>query len=116
MSTPKTFYPVIGGIDLSSCRLCNSAGDAMHCKNLFKAANADILADVERLTEDVLPRDKELPQLVCRPCERKVKNFASLQNIVKETQQKLNDKRTRAKRCIELSPSAPLPQEKITSG
>ena len=64
-------HPVIGGIDLSSCRLCGSVGDARHCKNLFKAANADILTDVERLNEKVLSRDKELPQLICRLCERK---------------------------------------------
>ena len=58
MATPKKFYPVEGGIDLSSCRLCGSIGDSRYCKNLFREVNRDILDFVQQVHGDVLPRDK----------------------------------------------------------
>ena len=62
-SDPK-LYPVEGGIDLSSCRLCECVGDSRYCKNLFREANRDILDFVQQVY---------LSQLVCRSCEIKVK-------------------------------------------
>ena len=112
MDTPKKLYPVEGGIDLSSCRLCGSIGDSRYCKNLFREVNRDILDFVQQIHGDVLPRDKTLPQLVCRSCERKVKNAATVKKTIAETQRLLVEKKSRAKRCIELSPSATAPKPK----
>ena len=81
MATPKRLYPVEGGIDHSSCRLCESIGDSRFCKNLFREANRDILDFVQQVY---------LSQLVCRSCERKVKNA--------QTQRLLVEKKSRAKR------------------
>ena len=96
MATPKKLYPVEGGIDLSSCRLFDSIGDSRYCKNLFREANRDILDFVQQV--QVLPRDKTLPQLVCRSCERKVKNAATVKKTIAETQWLLVEKKSRAKR------------------
>ena len=85
MATPKKLYPVEGRIDLSSCRLCWSIGDSRYCKNLFREANRDILDFVQQVHGDVLPRDKTLPQPVCRSCERKVKNAATVKKTIAET-------------------------------
>ena len=95
---PKMLYPVQGGIDLSSCRLCGSIGDSRYCKNLFREASRDILDFVQQVHGDVLPRDKTLPQLVCRSCERKVKNAATVKKTLAETQRLLVEKKSRAKR------------------
>ena len=48
IATPKKLYPVEGGTDLSSCRLCESIGDSRYCKNLFREANRDILDFVQQ--------------------------------------------------------------------
>lgn len=111
-STPKKLYPVLDGIDLSSCRLCGSVGDAKHCKNLFRPANAIILEEVENVHGNVLLRDKALPHLICRPCERRAKNASNLKKVIADTQNLLIQKKTRAKRCIDMSPSASFPQSK----
>ena len=73
-------------------------------QNLFREANRDILDFVQQVHGDVLPRDKTLPQLVCRSCERKVKNAATVEKTIAETQRLLVEKKSRAKRCLELSP------------
>ena len=112
MATPKKFYPVVDGIDLSSCRLCGSIGDSKHCKNLFKPANAVILVEVEKVHGNVLLRDKALPQLICRPCERKVNNASNLKIVIVNTQTFHIQKTSRSKRCIDISPSTPLPKVK----
>ena len=69
MATPKKLYPVEGGIDLSSCRICGSIGDSRYCKKLFSEANRDILDFVQQVY---------LSQLVFRSCERKVRNAATV--------------------------------------
>ena len=86
---PKMLYPVEGGIDLSSCRLCGSIGDSRYCKNLFREANRDMLDFVQQVY---------LSQLVCRSCERKVKNAATVKKTIAETQRLLVEKKNRAKR------------------
>ena len=73
-------------------------GDSRYCKNLFREANRDILDFVQQVYGDVLPRDKTLPQLVCRSCERKVKNAATVKKTSAETQRLLVEKESRAKR------------------
>ena len=100
MATPKKLYPVEGGIDLSSCRVFEYIGDSRYCKNLFREANRDILDFVQQVYGDVLPRDKILPQLVCRSCEKKVKNAAIVKKTIAETQRLLVEKKSRAKRRI----------------
>ena len=98
MATPKKLHPVEGGIDLCSCRLCGSIGDSRYCKNLFREANRGILDFVQQVYGDVLPRDKILPQLVCRSYKRKVKNEAIVKKTIAETQWLLVEKKSRAKR------------------
>ena len=100
MTTPKKLYPVEGRIDLSSCRLCWSIGDSRYCKNLFREVNRDILDFVQQVHGGVLPQDKTLPQLVCRSCERKVKNAAIVEKTIAETQRLLVEKKSRAKRGV----------------
>ena len=86
--------------------------DSKYCKNLFREANRDILDFVQQVHGDVLPRDKTLSQLVCRSCERKVKNPATVEKTIAETQRLLVEKKSRAKRCLKLSPSATAPKPK----
>ena len=100
MATPKKLYSVEGGIDLSSCRLCESVGDSRYCKNLFREANRDILDFVQHVY---------LSQLVCRSCERKVKNAATVKKTIAETQRLLVEKTSRAKRRT----AQKFPQERV---
>ena len=90
MAAPKKLYPVEGGIDLSSCRLCGSIGDSSYCKNVFSEVNRDILDFVQQVYLSQL--------LVCRSCERKVKNAATVKKTIAETQRLLVEKKNRAKR------------------
>ena len=76
MATPKKLYPVEGRIDLL-VDFGWSIGDSKYAQNLFREANRDIFDFVQQVHGDVLPRDKTLSQLVCRSCERKVKNAAN---------------------------------------
>ena len=78
MATPKKLYPVEGGIDLSSCRICGSIGDSRCCKNLFSEANRDIL---------------DFVQQVYLSCERKVRNAATVMKTIAETQRLLAEKK-----------------------
>ena len=43
-----------------------------------------------------------LPRLLCRPCERRLKNFNSFKKLVCDSQTAFS----RSKRCINISPSA----------
>ena len=92
MAASKKLYPVEGRIDLSSCRLYWSIGI--------------ILDFVQQVHGDVLPRDKTLPQLICRSCERKVKNAATVEKTIAETQRLLVEKKKaseEASRAIAVS-------------
>ena len=81
MTTPKKLYPVEGGIDLSSCRIW----DSRYCKKRKEEANRDILDFVQQVY---------LSQLVCRSCERKVKNAATVKKTIAETQRLLVEKKS----------------------
>ncbi len=59
----------------------------------------------------VITKDKALPSLACRPCERKVKNAWNIKQQIAQTQDSY-EKKTRAKRCINVSPSSGQPQQK----
>ena len=55
---------------------------------------------MQQVHGDVLPRDKTFPQLVCRSCERKVENAATVEKTIAETQRLLVEKKRRAKRGV----------------
>ena len=111
MATPKKLYSVESGIDLSSCRICGSVVDQHYCKNLFSNAGRELLNMVQEIHGAVLTKDKALPSLACRPCERKVKNAWNIKQRIAQTQDSL-EKKTRTKRCINVSPSSGQPQQK----
>ncbi len=107
----KKLYSVDSGIDLSSCRICSSVVDQHYCKNLFSNAGRELLNQVQEIHGAVLTKDKALPSLACRPCERKVKNAWNIKQRIAQTQDSY-EKKTRAKRCINISPSSGQPLQK----
>lgn len=54
---------------ISCCRLCGSAKDILHGKNLFKKATEELLALAEAAFGGFLQRDELRPHLVCKSCE-----------------------------------------------
>jgi hypothetical protein len=104
--TPKKFYL---SIDFESkCRLCGNVFDRKHGKNLFLKSNKRLLGDAEIVNGGTLPHEEGLPSHICRPCERRLSNFNKYRKIVCEVQSSL----VRKKRCIDLSPSAPISSAK----
>ena len=85
----------------SCCRLCKSVGDTSYWKNLFGKGNHALFATAEVIYGSTLIHDKTLPHLLCRPCERRLKNFENFRVAIKESQSSFQ----RVKRCIEISPS-----------
>ena len=108
--TPKKFYTIKGKevTAISSCRLCSSIVDPHHAKSLQKGNNLQILKDAEDVYGNRLPKSENLPHLICRPCERRVKNTKQFKNLISETQRSL-EQSSRSKRCVELSPSVVKP-------
>ena len=74
----KKVYKSLGNTSSSCCRLCKSVGDTSYCKNLFGKGNRALLATAEIIYSSPLIQDKTLPHLLCRPCERRLKNFEIL--------------------------------------
>ncbi len=93
--TPKKYYLKSSSASESKCRLCGGIFEKKYCKNLFAKQN-------ENLHED------GFPNLLCRPCERRLDNFAKFRKMVCEVQNSLS----RKKRCIYVSPSAPISSAK----
>ena len=58
------------------------------------------------------PYAYDLPHLVCAPCVRRLNNFIQFKSTVTETQRLLLED-TRAKRCVEISPSVAKPSAKV---
>ena len=58
---------------ISCCRLCKSVEDVSCSKNIYRA----LLAPAEEIYGRPLRRDKLPPHLLCRPCERRLKNSIS---------------------------------------
>lgn len=110
--TPKKVYRTgKSNIAVSSCRLCSAVGDAIHCKNIFKPLNRHLLKIAEQLCGHPIVFEKSLPHLVCRPCERRLKNTIEFQKVLRESEQKFQRQlsQTRSKRCIDISPSVSQP-------
>ena len=103
--TPKKTYKS-SSANLSCCRLCRSTTE-IHFKNLFATSNRPLLSAAEQIYGQSLKKD-ELPHLLCRPCERRLKNFKEFKVKITETQ----DSFQRVKRCIEVSPSVPRTSSK----
>ena len=118
--TPKKVYSAdIANIDPKSCRLCQSIGDSSHRTNIFKTGNRELLRIAEVLYGRVLPKDGGLPLIVCRPCERRLRNTINFQTVICKTQQNFEDsqsKKVRIKRSIAISPSIQKPSKALAVG
>ena len=101
LQTPKKIYPASSNAT-SCCRLCKAVRDSDHCRNLFGKANRTLLVVAENIYGSSFQRSESLPHLLCRPCERRLRNFIAFKALISESQRSLE----RAKRCMEESPSA----------
>ena len=102
--TPKKIFQSSVPRNLSSCRLCGAVGDRSWSKHLFRKGNRALLGAAEDIYGSTLRQDNNLlPHLVCRPCERRTKNFVAFKTLITESQRSFE----RVKRCTELSPSVP---------
>ena len=116
--TPKKLYPVSSKLEISfACRLCLSVGDSAHRKRLFSPGAETLLRQAEELNGKPLLLDESLPDLLCRPCERRLRNITAFKATIQASQEKLVERRlgSRVKRCVEISPSAPRPPSKSRS-
>ena len=108
-NTPTKAYGTQNLENSSCCRLCKSVGDPAHRYNLFSKTNSEILALAEHIYGSPLPKAEGLPQLICRPCERRLRNFSTFKKTIFETQSTL----TKFKRCSKDTPS-PLSRQAKT--
>ena len=110
VQTPKKNYRSSSNRNPSCCRLCGFVKDVNYCKNLFAEANKQLLAVAEEVYGRPLLRkyqNEELrPHQLCRPCERRLKNFKEFKGIISESQRYF-ERSERVKRCIDVLPSAP---------
>ena len=102
--TPKKLYSKQSGKKSSCCRLCLNVCDAYHCKNIFHRNNNNIKLIAEELCDVTIKKEELFPDILCRPCERRLINFQSYKELVKRNQESLVQK-SRAKRITEVSPS-----------
>ena len=73
-----------------------------------------MLKFAEHLYGHALRKDTRLPSLVCRPCERRLKNAMDFRTVISKTQQEFQESHTgevRVKRCVEISPSIQKPSK-----
>jgi hypothetical protein len=106
--TPKKFRR--SATNDSSCRLCGSIEDKSHSKNLFKNNNHELLNLARSLSGEQLLRHENLPELICRPCERRIGNFKAFRLKIQESQTKFKQF---SKRCVEISPSVVPPAKTV---
>ena len=100
--TPKKNCKSSVLVDISSCRLCGAVGDRLWSKNLFVKRNRALLAAAEDICGFALKQDDNLtPHLICRACERRIKNFVAFKTLIIQNQKSFE----RVKRCNEISPS-----------
>ena len=85
--------------NISCCRLCKSVGDVSCSKNIYAKGNCALLAAAEDICGRPSRQDKLLPQLLCRPCERRLKIFISFKTVISESQSSFET----MKRCTENS-------------
>jgi hypothetical protein len=96
--TPKKFYSASEESYSSACRLCLKICDVTHIKKLFRPANANILKLAEDCLGEFLVRDKNLPQNICNPCERRLTNYKAFKELIWKSQDALKSQ-SKAKRC-----------------
>ena len=84
--TPKKISKSSTAANISCCRLCKSVGDISCWKNIYAKGNRALLAAAEDVYGRPLRKDKFLPHLLCRPCERRLKNFISFKTVINESQ------------------------------
>ena len=101
-NAPKKLYGAHSLDNNSTCRLCKSVGDPAHRYNLFSERNSEILSFAEWIYGEILPNKPDLPKLICRPCERRVRNVVAFRNTIVQTQSAL----TKFKRCNKDSPGS----------
>lgn len=106
--TPRKFRTP--ATSCSSCRLCGSVIDKKHAKNLFKGSNRELLNLARKLSSEDIAQHENLPELLCRPCERRLGNFKEFRSKIQECQKQFE---RFSKRCVEVSPSL-LPPAKAT--
>ena len=94
------------GAVLCCCRLCRATGE-VHLKNMFVKGNRALLSTAEEIYGWSLETD-ELPHLLCRSSERRLKSFKEFKLKITATQ----DSFERVKRCIEVPPSLPQTSSK----
>ena len=80
--TPKKVYVSSSS---SCCHLCKSVRDPSYWKNLFGKGYRALLATAEIIYGSPLIQDRTLPDLLCRPSERWLKNFENFRVAVKES-------------------------------
>ena len=97
--TPKKISKPSTTANISCCRLCKSVGDVSCSKNIYAKGNRALLAAAEDIYGRPLRQDKLLPQLLCRPCERRLKIFISFKTVISESQSSFET----MKRCSENS-------------
>lgn len=95
--TPRKVYKSVGKKDLTS----KSIGNISHWKNLHGKGNCALLAAVENICRSPLTHSESLPHPLCRPCERRLKNFILKTTTIQSKNSFLADKRV--KRCIDIS-------------
>ena len=98
LRTPKKFR----SSDSRTCRLCGAVGDNRHSKNIFKQQNRELLILARNISGEPLVQSENLPELLCRPCERRLGNFKVFRIKIQESQKKFEQS---SKRCIGISPS-----------
>ena len=101
-NTPKKMYGAQSLDNNSTCRLCKSAGDPSHRYNLYSKTNSEMLSSAEHIYREILPNKPVLPKLICRPGERRVRNFVAFRKTIVETQSTL----TKFKRLSKDSPGS----------
>jgi len=79
--------------------------DGNHRRNIFHKKNLFFLSAAEDIFGGPLPELERFSKLLCRPCERRLTNFKSFQQVIRQSQASVE---MRFKRRIEISPSAPV--------
>ena len=99
---------------ISRCRLCNCVALPKHSKDLFRKQNQDILREAEVFFGANLPKESQLPDQICAPCERRLNNAKKFRQVIADTQHTLRENIC-SKRCLQLSPSInPSPKVRAT--
>ena len=84
--TPKTFECASEKGKCSCCRLCLKICDVTRVKELSRPANANIKKLAEDCLGDNLIWNQNLPQNICRTCERRLFNYGSFRNLIANSQ------------------------------